>query len=117
MAANREGQKQLHAWISAELKADLEEYRDEHETTYTAILTDALELYFEKLEADPVTTRLDRIEQRLGELAATLDDGPADNLDATTEDAGPFDAPTEEMKTTPADEDPAPRQIIRRREE
>lgn len=89
----REGQKQLNVRIPEELKAKLEQVRDEQGTTFTAIVSAALREYFEHLESQELrgwtgdnAQQLARLEEEVGEqlgrvlelLGETADD-QADN--------------------------------------
>ena len=82
MAVRRSGQKQLHAWISDELKARLEAWRDEQQTTYTDILTEALEAHFDKAQAEVgLAERVARVERKLDRVLELLDEGDVDQAD------------------------------------
>lgn len=112
MPTDREGQKQLHVWIAEELKAELETWRDDHETTYTEIVTQALRRHFEVGHEVYIEARLDRIEKKLDSLVQTSDE--------TTKDDQPdtelFDAPTKPTKTVQNKEElKARRREIRRK--
>lgn len=75
MTTRRPGQKQLHAWIPEELKSRLEKWRDEHETTYTDIITEALEAHFQKEpEDDDLPGRMSRVEVQLGRVLELLEE-------------------------------------------
>jgi len=75
MTTRRPGQKQLHAWIPEELKARLETWRDEHETTYTDIITEALEAHFQKEpDDDDLPGRMSRVEAQLGRVLELLEE-------------------------------------------
>lgn len=82
MAVRRAGQKQLHAWISDELKARLEAWRDEQQTTYTDILTEALEAHFDKAQAEAgLADRVARVERKLDRVLELLNGGDVDQAD------------------------------------
>jgi len=82
MAVRRAGQKQLHAWISDELKARLEAWRDEQQTTYTDILTEALEAHFDKAQAEAgLADRVARVERKLDRVLELLDGDDIDQAD------------------------------------
>lgn len=122
MATNREGQKQLHVWIAEELKAELEQWRDDNETTYTEIVTQALRRHFEVGHEVHIEARLDRIE---GKLERLLEEPAGTPQDSDTPDTAPaaddseepsaFDAPTKPTKTVQdVDQVKARRRKIRR---
>lgn len=115
MPTDREGQKQLHVWIAEELKAELEQWRDDHETTYTEIVTQALRRHFEVGHEVYIEARLDRIENKLDNLIESDETGKDDAAD-NDDDNSPFDAPTKPTKTVQSQEDlTARRREIRRK--
>jgi len=125
MTTKRPGQKQLHAWISEELKARLEEFRDEHETTYTDIITEALEAHFQKEpEEDDIPARMSRVESQLGRVLELLeeksdvDDTPTPPAASAESEAGAqvdLDETGEmPIPEEPTRDEPAPRRPIRR---
>jgi len=118
MPTDREGQKQLHVWIAEELKAELEKWRDDHETTYTEIVTQALRRHFEVGHEVYIEARLDRIEKKLDSLVEASEETTKDDqLDTESKDKdSPFDAPTKPTKTVQNQEEvKARRREIRRK--
>lgn len=74
MSADRPGQKQLHAWVSIELKTRLELWSKQHETTYTKIITEALNRHFEEItDDDKINARIAHIEQDIGRVLEILE--------------------------------------------
>ncbi len=119
MPTDREGQKQLHVWISEELKAELETWRDDHDTTYTEIVTQALRRHFEVGHEVYIEARLDRIEKKLDSLVQTSDEPTENDQSDTAPDdnkSPSFDAPTKPTKTVQSQKDlKAQRRKIRRK--
>jgi KaiC/GvpD/RAD55 family RecA-like ATPase len=78
---SRDGQKQLHVWVSERLKNRLENVRDATGSNFTEIVTEALRIHFDKLEKNldfewtgENRLNLVRLEAKLDELRELVDD-------------------------------------------
>lgn len=60
----RPRQKQLHVWISDELKTQLDEWRDARNSTFTNVISEALTAHFEQPTSTEIGERLARLERK-----------------------------------------------------